>query len=167
MHPTVRCMEKICPWNDLIGVYQPQCVQRERPSTRNACSQLMNSPDRDSRSIPGTKYPSKSRWKTLTSGFAPQQQMLGGYYPAPPIKHQIRNSINGVMSADCHPEVGQWLIYMIAGTWLESNTFVKGPDADFISDSGDPHPLCVTKVGHWVGYLRQRFKIRGVSHEAF
>ena len=71
----------------------------------------------------------------------------------------------------CHerrlsPEVGQWLIYMIAGTWLESNTSVKGPDADFISDSGDPHPLCVTKVGHLVGYLRQRFKIRGVSHEA-
>lgn len=41
---------------------------------------------------------------------------------------------------------------------LASNTSVKGPDADFISDSGDPHPLCVTKVGHLVGYLRQRLK---------
>ena len=83
MHPTVRCMEKICPWNDLIDVYQPQCVQRERPSARNTCSQLTNSLYSNHQIEiqwinPGHRIPSKSRWKTLTSGFAPQQQMLGG-----------------------------------------------------------------------------------------
>ena len=127
MHPTVRCMEKICPWNDLIGVYQPQCVQRERPTTQNACSQFMNSLYSNHQIEiqwinPGHRIPSKSRWKTLTSGFAPQQQMLGGVLPGP--AHQASDS---KFHQWCHerrlsPEVGQWLIYMIAGTWLESNT---------------------------------------------